>query len=166
MLSALGAAPDSADKLLAAPRPARRDARPAPGRAPLAFWVGGENGPLVAAPLAEALAARGWVVASFPAWSRHARVQLVESDAERLETRVRDLEVIAAALGREPGIDARRPALIAFSGEAPAALVYALRNPASAMVSLDGWDARAPGASPLSRTVDADPARLRARRIS
>jgi dienelactone hydrolase len=162
LLSALGAPPDSADKLLAAPRPARRGARAASGRAPLAIWVGGENGPLVAAPLAEQLASRGWAVASFPGWGRHAHVQLTESDGEKLETRVRDLEVIAAALGREPDIDARRPALIAFSGEAPAALVYALRNPAAAVVSLDGWDARALGASPLSRTADADPAQLRA----
>jgi dienelactone hydrolase len=162
LLSALGASPDSAAQLLAAPRPARRGARAATGRAPLAIWVGSENGPLVAAPLAEALASRGWAVAAFPGWSRHAHVQLTESDAEKLETRVRDLEVITAALGREPGIDARRPALIAFSGEAPAALVYALRNPAAAVVSLDGWDARMLGASPLSRTADADPAQLRA----
>ncbi len=161
-LRLLGAAPEAAGKLLAAARPVRRGAPAAPGRFPLALWVGGSSGARAAAPLAEVLASHGWVVAAFPATSRHARIQFFEDEVDKLDTRVRDLEAVIAALAREPGVDARRPALIGFSSEAPAAVVYDMRNRAGAVVSLDGWEGRMLGARAMALVKDADPAYMRA----
>jgi dienelactone hydrolase len=160
-LEVLGADAGAADRLLGSVRPARGGAPPAPGRFPLAVWLGGADGARAVAPLAEELAARGWVVAAYPSWGRHARVQLVANMAEELETYVRDLELVAAALGREPGVDARRPALLAFSSGAAIALVYAARNRPAALVSFDGWEGRFLGVGPVRGVADADPAQLR-----
>src|SRR5207247_10680694 len=101
-------------------------------------------------------------VAAFPERGRHAAVDLSDDEADKVETRTRDLEAVVAGLAREPGIDARRPALIAFSATAPSAVLYDMRSRAGALVSLDGWEASLLGARSFAHVADADPRDLRA----
>lgn len=160
--SAIGVSAEAAAALAARPRPVRGGAPRADGAFPLAIWVGGNAGPRAAAPLAEALASHGWAVAAFLERGRHADVELSEDEVGKVETRTRDLEALVAGLEREPGIDARRPALIGFSATTPSAVLYDMRDRAGALVSLDGWETSLLGARALARIADADPRDLRA----
>jgi tetratricopeptide (TPR) repeat protein len=160
-LTALGRA-DGAAALATRERPARKAAARVDGSFPLAIWIGGASGPRAVAPLAEALASHGWVVAAFPDRGRQAEVELSDDELAAVETRARDVETVAAALAREPGIDARRPALIGFSSTMPSAILYDIRDRAGALVSLDGWEGSLLGARSLARITDADPRQMRA----
>jgi dienelactone hydrolase len=164
-LSVLGITADAATTLIARARPAHGGAPRADGAFPLAIWIGGASGPRAVAPLAEELASHGWVVAAFPDRGRQADVELsdkADNEVAQVEIRTRDLETVVAVLAREPGIDARHPALVGFSATMPSAILFDIRDRAGALVSLDGWEASFLGARSLARISDADPRELRA----
>ncbi|HEU4404995.1 MAG TPA: BTAD domain-containing putative transcriptional regulator [Polyangiaceae bacterium] len=157
-----GAKPEALAALLREPRPARRDAPPSPGRRPLVVFSGGNEGAREWAPLAEALAARGFVAAAV-AGSGRSVGDTGEAGAELVLERAGDLERAVARLAAEPDVDARRLGLVSFSAASPAALLYALRTRSvDALVALDGWEANTYGGRVLTRLPGFDPARLRA----
>ncbi|HEU4535478.1 MAG TPA: hypothetical protein VFS00_15220, partial [Polyangiaceae bacterium] len=162
LLAGAGAGPEAADGLLRSNRPARRNAPPLPGRVPLVVCAGGDGGAREWAPLAEALAARGFAVAALGGFG-WAGADSGDGGAEAIARQAGDLERAIDRLGAEPGVDAGRLGLVSFSSASPVALLHALRTRAvDALVAFDGWEANTYGARVLTRLPGFDPARLRA----
>ncbi len=86
--------------------------------------------------LCEHLASRGFVVATCPLLGTQYR--LVNLNVEDLETQVRDMEFVIAALRSRPGGKARRLGVIGYDLGGHAGLVLAMRHPeVEAYLSLD-----------------------------
>jgi dienelactone hydrolase len=131
---------DSGAALFATPMRAVPGVRGTGARLPLVVIVQG-NGQSAGdqSALAERLAAAGYVVATMPSYTRISRPP--ESEGEigaGAEEQADDIAFVVAAARRRPDVDSTRVALVAHSLGARGALLYAMRAPVRALVSLDG----------------------------
>lgn len=124
--------------LRALPARALENAKPAEGRFPLVILAQGMyyESPWHQAYLAEALAERGYVVASTPLLG--ARSPLAQVTAADVEAQARDLEMLVAAAGTLKGVDATHLAFVGFDLGGIAALkAHARHCCAQAYVAID-----------------------------
>ena len=157
----LGLELDDAAIAAALERPfsAVRDAEPATGVFPLV--LGGLEGPAAAAPLAEYLASHGYVVLSSPSLSAVGSQQ-VNAPQLALETQTRNIEVLRGIALTLPYVDPTRLGVIGVNFDGMAALNYQLRNmDARAVVSLDGYEAKALDTNVIGRSPYYDARRMR-----
>lgn len=137
-----------ADSIARATGWARRDARPAEGRFPLI--VGIPVAPAAAAGLAEHLASHGYVVMTTPDLPRTVTLEATEPQIA-MEFQTRSLEVLTGLAWDLPFVDADRLGLLGWNFGGLAALLHQMRNmSASAVASLDGWEALRPEILPAS----------------
>lgn len=105
--------------ILASPMAAARDAAPAAGRFPLVLWTPRYGTTVMQAVLSEFLASHGIVVAFARRVGERARlpfeIEGADARARELEARAGDMRAALAAVAREPGIDADRIGLLAWS---------------------------------------------------
>ena len=141
------------------PLSAVRDAEPATGV--FALVLGGLEGPATAAPLAEYLASHGYVVLSSPSLPAVASQQ-VNHPQLALETQTRNIEVLRGLALALPYVDPTRLGVIGVNFDGMAALNYQLRNmDARAVVSLDGYEAKALDSNVIGRSPNYDARRMR-----
>src|SRR5437868_3739916 len=115
------------------------------------------------ADLCELLASHGFAVATSPSPTRITGPMKSEEDiAHTAEDQALDLAVLAKAARERPFVAKDRTALVAHSFGARSALLYAMRDGAAALVSLDGGIGTRTGQDELrkSRFFDATRARL------
>jgi pimeloyl-ACP methyl ester carboxylesterase len=149
-------------RLLSTPVAAFANAALAPGRFPVVLYAPGLGARADAnVELAEYLASHGYVVATVP--------QLGPSDADltlgsapaEIALHVRDMEVAADVLRRQPGLDATRLAVIGHSAGGIAALDFAMQHPETqAVVGLDGSYGFRGGARIVKRLPGYAPGRI------
>ena len=150
---------DEALEALTRPTHAVRDALPAPGRFPLVI-SGAYHG--TGWMWAEYLASHGYVVVAAPSSARTATLEASQPEIA-LEIQTRNLEFLFAYARQQPFVDAGRLGVIGVNFDGMAALVFEMRNMrADAIVSLDGYEAKAGNVATLRGTPFFDPARLRA----
>lgn len=148
----------AAAALLATPMLARREPSPARGRFPAVLAI---TGSVVNGHLAEHLASHGYVVVSTASLPRTATDE-AQRPQVALETFTRNLETLRALVRELPFADTLSVAVLGINFGGMAALNYQMRNmDAAAVVSLDGWEAKAGGAAILSASPYFDPRRLR-----
>jgi tetratricopeptide (TPR) repeat protein len=124
--------------LLDRPLESRRDAEAAAEEFPLLVLGQGlyYESPLAEVILSEYLASRGYIVATCPLLGTQYR--LVNRNVEDLETEVRDMEFVKAAVSSLPSPRARGLAVIGYDLGGMAGLILAMRNPeVEAFLSLD-----------------------------
>lgn len=144
---------DSGAALFAAPMLGVRDAPPVAGRRPLVVIVQG-NGQSAADQnaLGETLARAGYVVATMPSYTRISHPPSSESElGTGAEEQADDIAFVVAAASRRADVDADRVALVAHSLGARGALLYAMRAPVRALVSLDGGIGTASGRTAMEQ---------------
>ncbi|MFL5409169.1 MAG: dienelactone hydrolase family protein [Myxococcales bacterium] len=155
---------DDVERWLARPMRAIARAEPLPGRVPLILVAQGSgNSASDQAVLCEILASHGFAVATSPSPTRIAGPMKSEEDiAKTAEDQALDLAVLARAARERPFVDKRQTALVAHSFGARSALLYAMRDGAAALVSLDGGIGTKTGHDELrkSRFFDAAKATL------
>jgi hypothetical protein len=161
--TAIGAGADSAAAATAwnATTPAVRDAPPVAGAHPavLYFTAAGVSNPLLPA----YLASHGFAVASFSSNGRMTRSSLeFTPNALTLDTDMDDAGFAHVLLRRLPLVDARRLAVVSFSGASLAALLWQMRDmQSSAIVALEGWERYRRGADIIAESVHFEPNRVR-----
>src|SRR5207237_6365053 len=152
------------ERWLARPMRAIPRAAPLAGPAPLVLVAQGNgNSASDQAVLCELFASHGFAVATSPSPIRITGPMKSESDiAKTAEDQALDLAVIAKAARERPFVAKDRTALVAHSFGARSALLYAMRDGAAALVSLDGRIGTRAGQDELrkSRFFDATRARL------
>lgn len=144
-----------------APTPVMRDATPAAGPHPTVLYFTGAG---VSNPLLPAyLASHGFAVASFPSNGRMTAASLeFTPNALTLDTDIDDAGFVHAQLRRLPLVDARRLAVMSFSGASLTALLWQMRDmQASAIVALEGWERYRRGADIIAGSVHFEPHRVR-----
>ena len=147
-----------------------RPMRAVPRAPPLATAVplvlvaqGNGNSASDQAVLCELLASHGFAVATSPSPTRITGPMKGEEDiAQTAEDQALDLAVLAKAARERPFVAKDRTALVAHSFGARSALLYAMRDGAAALVSLDGGIGTKTGQEELrkSRFFDAARAKL------
>jgi dienelactone hydrolase len=121
---------------------------------------GNDNGAEDQATLCELLASQGFVVATSPSPTRIAGPMKNESDIARVaEDQALDLAAIQKAVRARTSSRHTRPAVVAHSFGARSALLFAMRDGASALVSLDGGIGTNRGQSELMASRFYDSAR-------
>jgi dienelactone hydrolase len=144
----------AANRWLEAPGVAFRNAPPADGPFPLVVIAqGNEQSAFDQAPLAEALAARGYVVATTPSPMRlDGPMQSAEEIGARAQVQAEDLAFAAAQVGAALPADLDRIAVLGHSFGARAALLLAMHDGRiRALVSLDGGIGTALGRDVMAR---------------
>jgi len=160
MLAAVDLTDAEAERILQIRTLAVRDAPVAAGKFPVI--VGGFGTGSTAAPVAEYLASRGYMVLSTPSSSRTATLQ-ASRPAVALETHTRNLEFVFGFAHSLPEADTSRLGVVGINFDGMAALSFEGRNAvASAVVSLDGWEGKAGSAGTLRNSMYFDPLRFRA----
>jgi dienelactone hydrolase len=121
---------------------------------------GNDNGPADQATLCELLASHGFVVGTSPSPTRLAGPMKDESDIARVAgDQALDLAAVEAAIRARASTRRGRPAVVAHSFGARSALLFAMRDGASALVSLDGGIGTKRGRSELSASQFDDSAK-------
>jgi hypothetical protein len=125
----------------------------------LYFTAAGVSNPLLPA----YLASHGFAVASFSSNGRMTRSSLeFTPNALTLDTDLDDAGFAHVLLRRLPLVDARRVAVVSFSGASLAALLWQMRDmQASAIVALEGWERYRRGADITAESVHFEPNRVR-----
>lgn len=143
-----GVSAASADALINAPMYAHANARVASGAFPLVFVVQG-NGQSASgqAVLSEYLASHGYVVATIPSITRTTGAMKDEKEiATKAEAEMNDIRRAMASLAMWPNIRHDIPvSFVAHSFGARGALLYAMHQPTTAIVSLEGGIGAASG---------------------
>lgn len=164
-LSSQGASAEALGGWLDRPMQARRDAVPLGRRHPAILLAqgNGESAP-DQAPLAEFLAAHGYVVATLPSPMRITGPLTDEKEiGRRAEEQADDLTFLRGILLQRKDVDSSRIAAVGHSFGARAALLLAMRDSTlRAMVSLDGGIGTATGASSMEASRSYRPAAARA----
>ncbi len=164
-LSSQGASAEALEGWLDRPMQARPDAVPLGRRHPAILLAqgNGESAP-DQAPLAEFLAAHGYVVATLPSPMRITGPLTEEREVgRRAEEQADDLEYLRGILARRKDVDPSRMAAVGHSFGARAALLLAMRDSTlRAVVSLDGGIGTATGASSMAASRSYRPAAARA----
>jgi dienelactone hydrolase len=136
-----------------------RDALPQAG--PFPVVLGGLEGPAEASRLAEYLASHGYVVLSAPSLPSVASQQ-VNAPMLALETQTRNIEVLRSVALSLPYVDSTRLGVVGVNFNGMAVLNYQLRNmDARAVVSLDGYEAKAQESNVIGRSPYYDARRMR-----
>ena len=150
--------PAQATAALIRPSHAVRDATAADGRYPLVVSGSGLGTGWIRA---EYLASHGYVVVAAPSSARTGTLQ-ASQPAIALETQTRNLEFLLAFARQQPHVDATRLGILGVNFDGMAALVFEMRNmQADAIISLDGYEAKAGSVSTLRDSPFFDPLRLR-----
>lgn len=149
---------DQARDALTAPTRAVRDAPPATGSFPIVVsgsflgtgWL-----------RAEYLASHGYIVVAAPSSARTATLQASRPEIA-LETQTRNLEFLWAFAKRLPSADPQRLGVMGVNFDGMAALMFEMRNMAAdAIVSIDGYEAKAGSVATVRESPFYDPIRLR-----
>jgi len=112
--------------------------------------------------LCELLASHGFAVATSPSPTRIAGPMKGEEDITKTaEDQALDLAVLAKAARERPFVAKDRTMLVAHSFGARSALLYAMRDGAAALVSLDGGIGTKTGQDQLRKSRFFDPARAK-----
>jgi dienelactone hydrolase len=151
-------------KLLATPVAAVRNAAMARGRFPVVLYAPGLGARADAnVELAEYLASHGYMVAVVPQLGPSAADLANGSLPAEIALHVRDMEVAADELRRQPEPDMERLAVVGHSAGGIAALDFAMQHPdTKAVVGLDGSYGFRGGAKIVERLPDYAPGRIRA----
>lgn len=164
-LGKAGASPDEVDRWLARRMKASRNAPPAKGRAPLVLIAQGNGDSAVDQEfLAEALALRGYVVATIPSQARIGGPMKSEDEIPgHADAQATDLAFAVSALQADAHVQRGRYGLVAHSFGARSALLLAMRDPgAAALVSLDGGIGAKTGKGLLEKARGFDSSRVTA----
>jgi tetratricopeptide (TPR) repeat protein len=149
-----------ADAMLARGVRATRDADAVAGSFPLVLF-GAEGGPSTAHGLAEYLASHGYIVVAAGSLPRIATLQATNA-AAALDAQTHQLELLYDYGRGLPGADAQRLAVLGKNFDGLAAVNYQMRNlAANAVVTLDGWEAKAMGTPIMRASAFFDPVKLR-----
>ena len=150
----------AADATAALTRPTRavRDAQPEAGAFPLVI-SGAFHG--TGWMRAEYFASHGYVVVAAPSSARTGTLEASQPEIA-LETQTRNLEFLFAFARQQPFVDVTRLGVVGVNFDGMAALVFEMRNMrANAVISLDGYEAKAGNVDMLRRSPFFDPTRLR-----
>jgi hypothetical protein len=139
---------------------ARSDAKPVAGRFPLVIFPD-YRAPSTNSVLCEYIASHGYVVASYAMKGTYDLPY--NTGRSGIETGAEDIAFVRAELGKIPGVDLQRTAVMGVGIEASSALLAAMRNPEiSALISLEGGIPTAFEDGLLKRIPSFDPAMFRA----
>lgn len=132
-------------ELFDSPMAARRDATPKSGRFPvvLLFQGNGQNAADQAV-LAELIASHGYVVATLPG-------PVVREESEMGAKAQEQAEAFAALLAKLPNADPKNVSAVGHSFGARSMLLFAMRHPTRALISLDGGIGTASGIDVLRK---------------
>ncbi len=150
----------AADATEALTRPTRavRDAQPEAGSFPLVI-SGAHHG--TGWVRAEYFASHGYVVVAAPSSARTGTLEASQPEIA-LETQTRNLEFLFAFARQQPFVDATRLGVVGVNFDGLAALVFEMRNMRSnAVISLDGYEAKAGNVDMLRRSPFFDQTRMR-----
>lgn len=145
---------EKAKKMFARLAPAITDADHAPGKFPLVIYAPGRNSPAIDnSHLCEYLASHGFVVAAVSSQGKNSPD--VTGDKEGFEALIQDIAFVREHASLKKFVDKKIVAIIGHSFGGMSATLYALKNPVSAIVNLDGSNF-APGWQGLFNSLSAD----------